>query len=181
MSKLLGIVNPQVDPSDYFHFWLWRATEIPWEYEQLTIEKMDVESGNVQFRVIGPHTPRYPDGVFLKLQINRDLAPEIRITGQVEAPWIDPPLNVLLAPPNPHSVELAKANEPFSGQPIIPTEALIIAQQPSQKDKDLADIVQLAAGPPLIPADSMVNPQPSQKEQLVSQINSMLETLKALA
>lgn len=162
MSKLLGIVNPQVDPSDYFHFWLWRATEIPWEYEQLTIEKMDVESGNVQFRVIGPHTPRYPDGVFLKLQINRDLAPEIRITGQVEAPWIDPPLNVLLAPPNPHSVELAKANEPFSGQPLIPTEALITTA-------------------PVIPSDSMVNPQPSQKEQLVSQINSMLETLKALA
>jgi|SRR5581483_1279277 len=151
MSKLLGIVNPQVDPSDYFHFWLWRATEIPWEYEQLTIEKMDVESGNVQFRVIGPHTPRYPDGVFLKLQINRDLNPEIRFTGQVDAPWIDTPLDTLLTPPNPFSNEAAKPQEPFTGQP------------------------------PVVPADSMVNPQPSQKEQLVSQINSMLETLKALA
>ena len=149
MSKLLGIVNPQVDPSDYFHFWLWRATEIPWEFEQLTIEKMDVECGNVQFRVIGPHTPRYPDGVFLKLQINRDLKPEIRITGQIEAPWVDTPLDTLLTSPNP-SGEPASIQEPFSGQPVLP-------------------------------APDMVQPPPSQKEQLVAQIAQMLETLKALS
>lgn len=151
MSKLLGIVNPNADPNDQFAHWLWRATEIPWEYEQLTIEKMDVESGNVQFRVIGPHTPRYPDGVFLKLQINRDLNPEIRITGQATAPWIDPPLNTLLTPPNPFSSEPAKPAEAFSGNP------------------------------PIIPSESMVNPMPSQKEQLVSQIAAMLETLKAMS
>src|SRR5581483_5121971 len=108
MSQLLGIVNPQVDPSDYFNFWLWRATEIPWEYEQLTVEQMPVEGGNVQFRIIGPHTSRYPDGVFLKLQVNADLKPEIRIGGGPAGPWIEPPLQTLLAPPNPYSGEPAK-------------------------------------------------------------------------
>lgn len=151
MSKLLGIVNPNADPQDHFAHWLWRATEIPWEYEQLTIEKMDVECGNVQFRVIGPHTPRYPDGVFLKLQINRDLNPEIRTAGQVEAPWVDTPLGTLLTPPNPYSNEPAKPTEAFTGQA------------------------------PLTPAPDMISPPPpSQKEQLLTQIASMLETLKAM-
>ena len=80
-----------------------------------------------------------------------DLKPEIRITGQVEAPWIDTPLNTLLTPPNPHSNEPATPTEPFSGQP------------------------------PVVPADSMVNPPPSQKDQLVAQISQMLETLKAMS
>jgi hypothetical protein len=82
VSKLLGIVNPAADPSDQFNYWLWRATEIPWDYEQLNVEQMPVEAGNVQFRVIGPHTPRYPDGVFLKLQINSELHPQIMVSTQ---------------------------------------------------------------------------------------------------
>lgn len=107
MSKLLGIINPNADPNDQFARWLWRATEIPWEAEQLTIEQMDVESGNVQFRILGPHTPRYPDGVFLKLQINKDLNPQTSISTSGSEP---PPAPAVPAP-----------NE--SGGVVTPTEA----------------------------------------------------------
>ena len=80
MSKLLGIINPNADPNDYHARWLWRS-DIPWEAEQLNIEQMEVEDGNIQFRVLGPHTPKVPDGVFLKLQVNKDLNPQIAVSG----------------------------------------------------------------------------------------------------
>lgn len=108
MSKLLGIINPNADPQDQFARWLWRSN-IPWEAEQLNIERMEVEDGNVQFRIIGPHTALVPDGVFLKLQINAALNPEAAFTGQVGEP---PPM----VAPNP-------GGKLESNEPVTPAES----------------------------------------------------------
>lgn len=110
MSKLLGIVNPKADPADHFNYWLWRNDNCPWDAEQLNIEKMPVEGGNVQFRIIGPHTPKVPDGVFLKMQLNADLNPEAKIAGgEVSAP---PPIEI-----TPNSTDAATPAGPSVSTP----------------------------------------------------------------
>lgn len=118
MSKLLGIINPHADPDDQFARWLWRS-DVPWEAEQLTIERMAVEDGNVQFRILGPATAKVPDGVFLKLQINGALDPQAAFSGQMGAP---PPL-VALGGPLPPLAAPALGGQMESQGPLMPAES----------------------------------------------------------
>lgn len=84
MSRLLGIVNPSVDPADQESYWLWRATEIipaaaEWDYERLTVASCPVADGNLLLAVTGPPTEKYRDGVFLRMNVSAALKPTAKI------------------------------------------------------------------------------------------------------
>src|SRR6185437_6811373 len=103
MSRLLGIINPSADPTS-LDYWIWRATELPndpaWDYERLNVEQFPVD-GNIQYRVLGGATPRFPDGVFLKLQVNPALNPQLKLSGEgvsVPAPLPLTPVQPVDAP-----------------------------------------------------------------------------------
>lgn len=83
MSRLLGIVNSKADPADHFAYWLWRS-DVPWDAEQITVEQSAVD-GNTQFRIMGPATPKNPDGIFLRMHINPQLNPEPLYTADRDA------------------------------------------------------------------------------------------------
>jgi Ni,Fe-hydrogenase III small subunit len=89
MSRLLGIVNPSVDPGDPFNYWLWQAIDIPlaseWDYERLNVYTTPAPDSNVCVWVTGPPTEKYRDGVFLKLMVNSDHHPQPRITADALA------------------------------------------------------------------------------------------------
>lgn len=91
MAKLLGIVNPNLDPSDPA-YWLWRSN-IPWEAEQLSMEKSDCD-GNTLIRILGPATPPgskiCEDGVWLKMQFNPATNPTPKYSGELGAPMPAP-------------------------------------------------------------------------------------------
>lgn len=98
MSRLLGIVNPAIDPAREDEYWLWRATGIippaaEWDYERLTVATCPVADGNLLLAVTGPPTEKYRDGVFLRMHVNPELQPTAKIAdSNVSAP---PPIELM--------------------------------------------------------------------------------------
>lgn len=60
-----------------------------WDAERLNIERWPID-GNIQIRILGPATPRVPDGVFLKIQFNPDLNPTVLTTNEMAPPDLSP-------------------------------------------------------------------------------------------
>jgi hypothetical protein len=92
MSRLLGIVNPNVDPADPFQYWIWQAMDIPtaaeWDYERLNIYTTPAPDQNVCVWVTGPPTEKHRDGIFLKMYVGEYLKPTPRTTADVIPPEV---------------------------------------------------------------------------------------------
>lgn len=96
MSRLLGFVrtgiNPLIgepySPEDPPNYWIWQATEFPpqpeWDYERLQIQTLPALDGNMLVRVLGPHTPRVLDGVFLHMHMNALHRPQPKTSAELD-------------------------------------------------------------------------------------------------